>query len=71
MRQRGISDSIKLNTGSLYAIIEGLLKNNMIQPVGTQREGKHPERTIYEPTSEGKTEWHSMLKSLMTRKYPY
>jgi DNA-binding PadR family transcriptional regulator len=73
MRQRGISDSIKLNTGSLYAVIETLLKSKLIQPVGTEREGKHPERTIYEPTTAGKTEFFEWLRSLLhtpVKEYP-
>jgi DNA-binding PadR family transcriptional regulator len=73
MRQRGISDSIKLNTGSLYAVIETLLKNNLIQPVETKREGKHPERTIYEPTAAGKEEFFDWLRSLLrtpVKEYP-
>ncbi|QYR22427.1 PadR family transcriptional regulator [Paenibacillus sp. sptzw28] len=73
MRQRGISDSIKLNTGSLYAVIEILLKNKLIQPVGTEREGKHPERTIYEPTEAGRAEFFDWLRSLLrtpVKEYP-
>ncbi len=73
MRQRGISDSIKLNTGSLYAVIDTLLKTNQIQPVGTEREGKHPERTIYEPTSAGRVEFLDWLRSLLrlpVKEYP-
>jgi DNA-binding PadR family transcriptional regulator len=67
MRQRGISDSIKLNTGSLYAVIETLLKTKLIQPVGTEREGKHPERTIYEPTAAGRAEFLDWLRSLLRK----
>ena len=73
MRQRGISDSIKLNTGSLYAVIETLLKNKLIEPKGTEREGKHPERTIYEPTAAGKSEFFEWLHSLLrtpVKEYP-
>ncbi|SEC28590.1 PadR family transcriptional regulator [Paenibacillus sp. GP183] len=73
MRQRGISDSIKLNTGSLYAVIEALWKNKLIQTVETKREGKHPERTIYEPTAAGKTEFFEWLRFLLrtpVKEYP-
>lgn len=73
MRQRGLSDSIKLNTGSLYAVIESLLKAKLIQPVETVREGKHPERTIYEPTAAGKAEFFDWLRSLLltpVKEYP-
>lgn len=73
MRQRGLSDSIKLNTGSLYAVIEALLKSKLIQPVETVREGKHPERTIYEPTAAGRAEFFDWLGSLLrtpVKEYP-
>jgi DNA-binding PadR family transcriptional regulator len=73
MRQRGISDSIKLNTGSLYAVIETLMKNKLIQPIATEREGKHPERTIYEPTGAGNAEFFEWLQSLLrtpVKEYP-
>lgn len=73
MRQRGLSDSIKLNTGSLYAVIDVLLKNKLIQAVGMEKEGRHPERTIYGPTEEGKSEffdWLSSLLRLPAKEYP-
>ncbi|OUS76235.1 hypothetical protein B1748_13305 [Paenibacillus sp. MY03] len=73
MRQRGLSDSIKLNTGSLYAVIDVLLKNRLIQEVGTEKEGRHPERTIYGPTEAGKAEffdWLSSLLRLPAKEYP-
>jgi DNA-binding PadR family transcriptional regulator len=73
MRQRGISDSIKLNTGSLYAVIETLMKNKLIQPIGTEREGKHPERTLYEPTAAGNAEFFEWLQSILrtpVKEYP-
>lgn len=73
MRQRGLSDSIKLNTGSLYAVIDALLKNKQIKPVETLREGKHPERTIYEPTEEGRAEFLDWLRTLLrmpVKEYP-
>jgi DNA-binding PadR family transcriptional regulator len=49
------------------------LKSKLIQPVGTEREGKHPERTIYEPTTAGKTEFFEWLRSLLhtpVKEYP-
>ncbi|WP_051250615.1 PadR family transcriptional regulator [Paenibacillus harenae] len=73
MKQRGMNDVIKLNTGSLYAIIDALLKKKLIQPVGTEREGKHPERTIYEPTPDGTTVLFDWLRSLVrmpAKEYP-
>ncbi len=34
MKQRGVSDVIKLNTGSLYSVVEALLGQGWIEPVG-------------------------------------
>ena len=50
MKQRGIPDVIKLNNGSLYSVVEALLRHGWVVPLETSREGKHPERTIYAPT---------------------
>ncbi|MBO7744272.1 PadR family transcriptional regulator [Paenibacillus sp. MWE-103] len=65
MKQRGIPDVIKLNNGSLYSVVEGLLKQGWIVPLETQREGRHPERTIYAPTGEGRTGFHDWLRELV------
>lgn len=65
MRQRGLSDSIKLNYGSLYSVIDMLLREALIVPLGTQREGRHPERTVYATTEAGRTELFDWLRSLV------
>lgn len=65
MRQRGLSDTIKLNTGSLYAVTDQLIKNGLIEPMETVKEGKHPERTIYRPTSKGRDEFFDWLRTLL------
>lgn len=65
MKQRGIPDVIKLNNGSLYSVVEALLKQKWIVPLGTNREGKHPERTIYAPTEAGKTGFQDWLRELL------
>src|SRR2546427_10871222 len=65
MRQRGLADSIKLNYGSLYSVIEALLREGLIVPQETQREGRHPERTVYATTEAGRTEFFSWLRSLI------
>jgi len=65
MRQRDLSDSIKLNYGSLYSVIEALLREGLIVPLETQREGRHPERTIYATTEAGRSELFDWLRSLV------
>ncbi len=65
MRQRELSQVIKLNYGSLYSIIEALQREGLIVPVETQRSGRHPERTIYATTDTGRAELHDWLRSLL------
>ncbi|AZN42441.1 PadR family transcriptional regulator [Paenibacillus albus] len=65
MKQRGIPDVIKLNNGSLYSVVESLLKQKWIVSLQTEREGKHPERTIYAPTDAGRTGFHEWIRELI------
>jgi DNA-binding PadR family transcriptional regulator len=65
MRQRGLTESIKLNTGSLYSVVDALVRNELIEPLETLREGRHPERTVYRPTEQGRDEFYSWLRSLI------
>ena len=46
MRERGKEQSIRLNYGSLYTVIEQLLRAKFISVRETLREGKRPEKTI-------------------------
>lgn len=74
MKQRGIPDVIKLNNGSLYSVVEALQKQGWIIPLETQREGRHPERTIYAPTEAGRTEFRDWIRELIyepVKEYPH
>ena len=50
MRERGKHESIKLNYGSLYSVVESLHKHGLIAPRETVKDGRRPERTVYEIT---------------------
>jgi DNA-binding PadR family transcriptional regulator len=54
MRERGKHESIKLNYGSLYSVVESLQKHGLIAPRETVKDGRRPERTVYEITSAGR-----------------
>ncbi len=72
LRQRGKDQSIKLNYGALYGVVESLAKAGFIEPRETVREGKRPERTIYAITEAGKAEhddWLAELVSTPVRQY--
>ena len=73
LKQRHKEDSIKLRYGSLYTVIELLLKRGMIAARETAREGRRPERTVYEITAAGTEELHDWMADLVgmpVKEYP-
>jgi DNA-binding PadR family transcriptional regulator len=73
LRQRAKQESVRLNYGSLYAVVEALEKKGFIKATGTVREGKRPQRTVYEITDEGSlelTDWLTELIGTPTKEYP-
>ncbi|HEV2370320.1 MAG TPA: PadR family transcriptional regulator [Acidimicrobiales bacterium] len=73
LRSRAKQESVRLNYGSLYAVVESLEKKGFIKATGTVREGKRPERTVYEITDDGAremNEWMTDLISTPSKEYP-
>ena len=73
LRQRGKHESIRLNYGSLYAVIESLQRRRLIEAAETQKAGRLPERTVYRLTDAGAVEaldWLTELVSVPAREYP-
>jgi DNA-binding PadR family transcriptional regulator len=66
LRSRGKEDSIKLNYGSLYSVVESLQKHGLIRSRETTREGRRPERTVYEITEAGTVECEDWLAELLS-----
>jgi DNA-binding PadR family transcriptional regulator len=66
LRTRGKEQSIKLNFGSLYSVVESLAKHGLIESRGTVRDGKRPERTVYEITADGRAELEDWLAELLS-----
>jgi DNA-binding PadR family transcriptional regulator len=72
LRSRGKHESIRLNFGSLYSVIETLAGRGLIDPQETVREGKRPERTVYAITALGVrelTDWLSELVATPAKEY--
>lgn len=65
IRQRGLSSTVKLNFGALYSIVETLHRLTLIMPIETQRQGRHPERTIYTISESGRAEFFDWLRVLL------
>ena len=73
LRQRAKQESVRLNYGSLYAVVESLEKKGFVKATGTVREGKRPERTVYQITDDGSREmddWMTELISVPAKEYP-
>lgn len=66
LRSRGKEQSIKLNYGSLYSVVEALAKHGLIEAQETVREGRRPERTIYAITEAGRAEFEDWLAELLS-----
>ena len=64
LRQRNKHESVRLNYGSLYAVVESLERRGLITPRETARAGRLPERTVYELTDAGRIEMHDWLTDL-------
>jgi DNA-binding PadR family transcriptional regulator len=65
MRERGKDQSIKLNYGSLYTVVEALQQHGLIVTQETERAGRRPERTIYRLTDAGRMELIDWLSELI------
>ena len=73
MRERGKEQSIKLNYGSLYTVVDSLAKNGLIEAMEATREGRRPERTVYLLTEAGRARldtWMSELLAEPVKEYP-
>jgi DNA-binding PadR family transcriptional regulator len=73
LRQRAKQESVRLNYGSLYAVVEGLERRGLIRATETVKDGKRPERTIYEMTDDGQREmvdWMTELIGVPIKEYP-
>jgi len=65
LRQRAKHESVKLNYGSLYGVVEGLARDGLIEPVETTRDGRRPERTTYRLLDAGWILFEDWLSDLL------
>src|SRR3984957_1959640 len=65
LRSRAKHESVRLNYGSLYGVVELLEKRGFVSARETVREGRRPERTIYEITDSGARELNDWLSDLV------
>lgn len=65
MKERHQHESIKLNFGSLYTVVDRLQECGLIAERETVTDGRRPPRTIYEITVAGRQEFESWLEDLL------
>lgn len=73
MRGRGKEHDLKIQWGSLYTVVQNLEKHGFVEAAQTSREGRRPERTVYQITDAGRAEaedWVRELIAVPEREYP-
>jgi DNA-binding PadR family transcriptional regulator len=65
LRERGKDQSMKINWGSLYTVVQNLEKYGFIEALEVVREGRQPERTTYQITEAGRAELQDWLRELI------
>jgi DNA-binding PadR family transcriptional regulator len=73
LKQRHKEESIKFRYGSLYTVIELLQRRGFIVARETARDGRRPERTVYEITATGRDELRAWMADLIgepIKEYP-
>ena len=66
LKERNKEQSIKLNYGSLYSVVDSLARHGLIQAQETSRDGRRPERTVYAITEAGQAEFEDWLAELLS-----
>ena len=67
MRERHHDEFIRLNFGTLYHTVEMLERNGLIVSVEREKEGRRPERTIYQLTERGREVLVKVVSEILAR----
>jgi DNA-binding PadR family transcriptional regulator len=73
LRERRKDESVRLNFGSLYSVVDSLVKHGLIEASSTERDGNRPTRTVYRITDAGATEaidWLTELVRTPVKEFP-
>ena len=73
MQWRGKDQVVRVQRGSLYPAVERLMRAGLIEPLETEREGRRPERTVYQLTEEGRDtadSWLTEMVRTVRNEYP-
>src|SRR6202171_1055836 len=67
MKERGHDQVIRLKGGSIYDTVERLEEGGFITSKAPSREGRRPERTVYEITDTGRDEIRAWLREMLAQ----
>ncbi|HKF16677.1 MAG TPA: PadR family transcriptional regulator [Candidatus Dormibacteraeota bacterium] len=73
LRERRKEDVLDVRPAAIYRLVERLDGAGLIEPLGTSRQGKRPERTVYRITDEGRELSDERLREMLAmpeREYP-
>jgi len=73
LRERRKDESVRLNFGSLYSVVDSLVKHGLIEASSTERDGNRPTRTVYRITDAGAAEvidWLTELVRTPVKEFP-
>lgn len=73
LRERRKEESVRLNFGSLYSVVDSLERHGLIEAASVEREGNRPTRTVYRITDAGATEaidWMTDLVREPVKEFP-
>lgn len=63
----GADEWANVTPGSIYNALKALVRDGLLEVVGTDRQGARPERTIYQLTAEGEKEFQQLLRENLWR----
>jgi DNA-binding PadR family transcriptional regulator len=70
IRVQEIDRVMKVTHGTLYSTVDRLAASGLIQPVETSRDGRRPERTVYEITDLGRDQLLDAIRDGLMRAAP-
>jgi DNA-binding PadR family transcriptional regulator len=65
LRKTGKEHDMRIKWGSLYTVVHNLDRHGFIQAIGSDRQGRRPERTSYAITRAGRVELEDWLRELV------
>jgi DNA-binding PadR family transcriptional regulator len=66
LRGWGKDNDVPIKWGSLYTVVRNLAKHGLLAEVGSTREGRRPERTVYRITDAGRAELVDWTRELLS-----